>query len=82
MTDKKIKFNDSKSAALVACKKTSLRQLKNLPLVTGDASVSPSASLHNLGVTIDRHLTMQALKKIQLNVLLVLYHCLVTQGLQ
>jgi hypothetical protein len=59
MADNKIKFNDSKTATLDVCKKASLRNLEELLLVIGDASISPSASIRNLGVTIDRHITMQ-----------------------
>jgi hypothetical protein len=59
MADTKIKFNDSQTAALVVCNKASLRKLEDLPLVIRDASISPSTSVHHLGVNIDRHLTMQ-----------------------
>ena len=40
-------------------RKASLRKLEDLPLVIGDAPITPSASVRNLGGTIDCHLTMQ-----------------------
>jgi hypothetical protein len=53
MADTKIIFNDSQTAALVVCKKASLRKLEDLPLVIRDAS-SPSTSVrHLIGVNID-----------------------------
>jgi hypothetical protein len=59
MADNKIKFNDQKTDVLVICKKASRRKLEDLPLVIGYASITPSASVRNLGFTIDCHLTMQ-----------------------
>ena len=59
MADNKIRFNDQKTDVLVICKKASRRKLEDLPLVIGYASVTPSAFVRNLGVTIDCHLTMQ-----------------------
>ena len=59
MADNKIRFNDQKTDVLVICKKASRRKLEDLPLVIGYASITPSAFVRNLGVTIDCHLTMQ-----------------------
>ncbi len=59
MTDTNIKFNDSKTAAFVVCKNTSFHKLEDQPLVIGEPSISPSASVHDLGVTINHCLTMQ-----------------------
>ena len=59
MADNKIKFNDPKSDALVVYSKTSRKKPADLPLAIGEASIHPSDSVRNLGVTIDKHLTMQ-----------------------
>ena len=59
MAENKIKFNDGKSDALVIYSKTSRRKPADLPLVIGEATINPSDSVRNLGVIIDKHLTMQ-----------------------
>jgi len=59
MSDNLIQFNDPKSDALVCYSKTSKLKPSNIPLLLGDASIPPSDTVRNLGVTLDTHLTMQ-----------------------
>ena len=59
MSDNLIQFNDPKSDALVCYSKTSKLKPSNTPLLLGDASIPPSDTVRNLGVTLDTHLTMQ-----------------------
>ena len=59
MSNNLIQFNDPKSDALVCYSKTSRLKPTNFPLVLGDASISPSETVRNLGVTLDTHLSMQ-----------------------
>ena len=58
MAENRIKFNDSKSDAIVVYSKTSRCKPADFPLAIGDASITPSDSVRNLGITIDKHLTM------------------------
>ena len=59
MSDNLIQFNDQKSDALVCYSKSSRLKPANIPLALGEASISPSDTVRNLGVTLDTHLTMQ-----------------------
>jgi hypothetical protein len=61
MTDNPIKFNESKTDALVVHSKSSRCKPAALPLIFGESSILPSDSVRNLGccVILDKHLTMQ-----------------------
>jgi len=59
MSDNLIQFNDQKSDALVCYSKSSRLKPTDIPLSLGEASISPSDAVRNLGVTLDTHLTMQ-----------------------
>ena len=58
MADNYIQLNDPKTDALVVYSEFSKRKPAELQLVVGSASVTPSASVRNLGVIIDEKLTM------------------------
>ena len=59
MTENLIKFNESKSDALVVHSKSSRCEPAVLPLIIGESPILPSDSVRNLGVILDKHLTMQ-----------------------
>ena len=59
MTDNLIKFNEAKTDALVVHSKSSRCKPAALPLIVGESSILPSDSVRNLGVILDKHLTMQ-----------------------
>ncbi len=59
MADNLIKFNESKTDALVVHSKSSRCKPAALPLIVGESSILPSDSVRNLGVILDKHLTMQ-----------------------
>jgi hypothetical protein len=59
MTYNLIKFNESKTNALVVHSKSSRCKTAALPLIVGESSILPSDSVRNLGVILDKHLTMQ-----------------------
>jgi Reverse transcriptase (RNA-dependent DNA polymerase) len=53
MSDNLIQFNDQKSDALVCYSRSSRLKPTNTPLVLGEASITPSDTVRNLGVTLD-----------------------------
>jgi hypothetical protein len=59
MADNLIQFNDSKSDALVCYSTSSRLKPANIYLALGEASVTLSDTVRNLGVSLDTHLTMQ-----------------------
>ena len=59
MSDNLIQFNDQKSDALVCYSRSSRLKPTNTPLLLGEASITPSDTVRNLGVTLGTHLTMQ-----------------------
>jgi len=59
MSDNLIQFNDQKSDALVCYSKSSRLKPTNTPHLLGEASISPSDTVRNLGVSLDTHLTMK-----------------------
>ena len=59
MRDNLIQFNDIKSDALVVYSKTSRHKPADIPISIGEASITPSESVRNLGVLLDKHLSMK-----------------------
>ncbi len=59
MTDNLIKFNESKTDALVVQSKSSRCKPAALPLIVGESSILPSDSVRNLGGILDKYFTMQ-----------------------
>jgi hypothetical protein len=57
MRDNLIKFNESKTDALVVHSKSSWCKPAALPLIVGESSILPSDSVLNLGFIVDEHLT-------------------------
>jgi hypothetical protein len=59
MTDNLIKFNESKTDALVVHSKSSRCKPAAFLLIFGESSILTSDSVRNLGVILDKHLTKQ-----------------------
>jgi hypothetical protein len=59
MKRKKLKFNDDKSELLLVYSSRKRCQPSPMPLQVGKSSLTPRASVKNLGVIIDGHLSME-----------------------
>lgn len=59
MKRNKLKFNDDKSELLLVYSSRKRCQPSPLPLQVGESSLTPRASVKNLGVIIDKHLSME-----------------------
>ena len=72
MTENLIKFNESKTYAIIVYSKLSRRKPATVPLSIGNASILPSDYVRNHGVIIDKHLSME--KHINNTRRVALYH--------
>lgn len=72
MTENLIKFNESKTYAIIVYSKLSRRKPATVPLSIGNAAILPSDYVRNHGVIIDKHLSME--KHINNTRRVALYH--------
>ncbi len=62
MSLNRLKLNEDKTDALLVSSKDAVRKkyIPSMPLMEGDAPISPSPVVLNLGVRLDSHLTMES----------------------
>ena len=62
MSLNRLKLNEDKTDALLVSSKDAVRKrnISSMPLMVGDAPISPSPVVLNLGVRLDSHLTMES----------------------